>query len=149
MPIVTVSERLIASADDVWKRICDIESYPTFMDSVIRTRVLSEEVRSDGTTEAVTEWEVLLKGSVLKWSEREHRDPSKWRLTYEQVAGDLERFSGFWQVTRVTEEITEATLEVDFEIGIPMLRPMLEPVAVRAIERNSSDMLVSLGRRAD
>ncbi|OKI09450.1 hypothetical protein A6A06_01735 [Streptomyces sp. CB02923] len=148
MPKVTVSERLTATPDEVWARICDIESYPDFMDSVIRTKVLSHHEHDDGIVEAVTEWEVLLKGSVLKWSEREHRDAANRRLTYEQVAGDLERFEGYWQVTPLADGLTEATLEVDFEIGIAMLRPMLEPVAIRAIQRNSSDMLLSLGKRA-
>lgn len=148
MPVVTISERLHARAADVWARVCDIESYPTFMESVIATRVLSREPRPDGVVEAVAEWEVLLKGSVLKWSEREWRDPAAMCLRYEQVSGDLAKFEGFWQVTEIEPSITEATLEVDFEIGIPMLRSMLEPVAIRAIERNSSDMLLSLGKRA-
>jgi coenzyme Q-binding protein COQ10 len=61
----------------------------------------------------------------------------------------MERFQGHWQVTRITDEITEAALVVDFEIGIEMLRPMLEPVAVRAVHRNSTEMLRSLGPRAE
>lgn len=148
MPVVTVSKRLIARAEDVWERVCDIESYPQFMESVISTSVLSRQDRPDGIVEAVAEWQVLLKGSVLKWSEREWRDSALRRLTFEQVSGDLERFEGFWQVDEVGDGITEATLEVDFEIGIAMLRPMLDPVAVRALEQNSSDMLLSLGERA-
>lgn len=147
MPVVTVSERIHAPVQDVWARVCDIEAYPKFMESVIATSVSSRVERPDGIIEAIAEWEVLLKGSVLKWSEREWRDSANLRLTFEQVSGDLERFEGFWQVEEVGPEVTEATLEVDFEIGIAMLRPMLDPVAVRALERNSSDMLLSLGSR--
>lgn len=147
MPVVTVNERIQAPLQDVWARVCDIEAYPEFMDSVIATSVSSRVERADGIIEAIAEWEVLLKGSVLKWSEREWRDSANFRLSFEQVSGDLERFEGFWQVAAVDEEVTDATLQVDFEIGIEMLRPMLDPVAVRALERNSSDMLLSLGTR--
>ncbi|MBQ1082437.1 type II toxin-antitoxin system RatA family toxin [Nocardiopsis sp. B62] len=147
MPIVTVTERLQVSAEKVWDLVCDVASYPRFMESVISTSVLSESALENGHVEVVTEWEVQIKGSVLKWVEREIRYPERWRIDYTQQSGDLEVFQGFWQVVRVDDEVTEATLEVEFEIGVAMLKPMLEPVAARAIERNSSDMLLSLGRR--
>ncbi|MBR8740605.1 type II toxin-antitoxin system RatA family toxin [Nocardiopsis sp. MG754419] len=149
MPVVTVTERLQAPVDHVWSLVCDVASYPRFMESVITTNVLSESTRESGDVEVVTEWEVQIKGSILKWTEKEIRDPERRRIDYTQQSGDLEVFQGFWQVTPVDDDVTEATLEVEFEIGVAMLKPMLEPVAARAIERNSSDMLLSLGRRVD
>ncbi|PSM40863.1 hypothetical protein C6Y14_22895 [Streptomyces dioscori] len=148
MPVVTVSERLHASAASVWERVCDVESYPAFMEVVISTKVYNETARDDGGTEAMTDWEVLLKGSVLKWTEHEVRDHRARRIQYTQVSGDLEVFQGYWQVVAETDTVTRVTLQVEFEIGIAMLKPMLEPVAVRAIERNSTDMLLALGERA-
>src|SRR3954469_7184360 len=106
MPVVSITERLLAPAAAVWQQVCDIESYPTFMESVIATRVLSREARPDGVVEAVAEWEGLLKGSVLKWTEREWRDEAAMRLTYEQVDGDLQRFQGYWQVKEIDDRLT-------------------------------------------
>lgn len=149
MPIVTVTERLQAPAENIWDLVCDVASYPKFMESVVHTQVVSETPVGDGSIHVVTDWEVQLKGSILKWTETELRYPDRWRIEYTQQSGDLEVFQGFWQVTRIDDDVTEATLVVDFEIGIAMLKPMLEPVAARAIERNSSEMLLSLGQRFD
>lgn len=149
MPVVRVTERLLVPEEVVWNLVCDLESYPKLMESVISIGIVSEETAEDGTVDTIADWEIQLKGSILKWREHDRRDPANRRVTYSQVSGDMERFQGFWQVTRVTDEITEAVLEVDFEIGIEMLRPMLEPVAVRAVHRNSTEMLRSLGPRAE
>lgn len=149
MPVVRVTERLRVPEAEVWDLVCDVEAYPKLMESVIAIRVVSEETLPDGRTEAIADWEIELKGSILKWQERDTRDPVARRITYSQVSGDMERFEGFWQVTRIDDEVTEAVLEVDFEIGIEMLKPMLEPVAVRAVGRNSTEMLRSLGPRAE
>jgi coenzyme Q-binding protein COQ10 len=149
MPVVRVTERLLVPEELVWDLICDAESYPKLMESVLAITVVSETPGPDGTMDTVADWEVVLKGSILKWRERDHRDPAARRVTYSQVSGDMERFEGFWQVRKVSDEVTEAELVVDFEIGIEMLRPMLEPVAVRAVHRNSTEMLRSLGPRAE
>ena len=149
MPVVTVTERLLVPEQRVWDLVCDLESYPKLMESVVSIGIVSETPQPDGTVDTIADWEIVLKGSILKWRERDHRDPAARRVTYSQVSGDMERFQGRWQVTRVTDEITQAELVVDFEIGIEMLRPMLEPVAVRAVHRNSTEMLRSLGPRAE
>jgi coenzyme Q-binding protein COQ10 len=149
MPVVRVTERLLVPEEVVWNLVCDLESYPKLMDSVVSIGVVSETPGPGGTVDTIADWEIMLKGSILKWRERDHRDPAARRVTYSQVSGDMERFQGFWQVNKITDEITEAVLEVDFEIGIEMLRPMLEPVAVRAVHRNSTEMLRSLGPRAE
>ena len=149
MPVVRVTERLLVPEERVWDLVCDLESYPKLMESVVSIGIVSETPGPDGTVDTIADWEIVLKGSILKWRERDHRDPGARRVTYSQVSGDMERFQGHWQVSRITEEITEAELVVDFEIGIEMLRPMLEPVAVRAVHRNSTEMLRSLGPRAE
>jgi ribosome-associated toxin RatA of RatAB toxin-antitoxin module len=149
VPVVTVKQTLSVPADRVWELVCDIEAYPRLMDSVIATHLVEEVTHPTGVVEAVTDWEIELKGSILKWREREWRDPATRRITYVQVSGDLAKFEGYWQVTSIGEETTEAILEVDFEIGIEMLRAMLDPIAIRAIERNSAEMLQSLGRKVD
>ena len=149
MPVVRVTERLLVPEEVVWNLVCDLESYPKLMESVVSIGIVSEAPGPGGTVDTVADWEIVLKGSILKWRERDHRDPAARRVTYRQVSGDMERFQGFWQVSKITEEVTEAVLEVDFSIGIEMLRPMLEPVAVRAVHRNSTEMLRSLGPRAE
>lgn len=139
MPSVEVRETIAASVSRVWDLLLGVESYPDFMGPVRSIEILEE-----GDDWAVTSWEVELKGSVLKWTEREHRDPAGRRITYKQIDGDLEELDGFWQLRELSADSTEVLLSVRFEIGIPMLREMLNPVAERAIRDNSRKMLQSL-----
>ncbi|MEU4805086.1 SRPBCC family protein [Actinosynnema sp. NPDC023587] len=140
MPLVLVEELIASPVDQVWDVIVDVESYPRIMEPVRKVEVLS---RAD--EEVTTEWEVELKGSVLKWVEREVHDRESWHISYEQVSGDLEQFGGYWHLTTVDDGHTRAVLCVEFEIGIPMLKDMLDPVASRALEQNSRLMLRSIG----
>lgn len=149
MPFVAVSERLKSSVDAVWDLVRDVERYPSLMESVRRVERLSAGPEVDGASTSTVGWEVEIEGSVLRWVERETTDERRMRITFEQESGDLDRFRGHWQVTPVDAETTEVTLEIDFEIGIPMLREVLDPFATDAIRRNSVDMLLSLGPRAD
>ncbi|MGL4340009.1 MAG: type II toxin-antitoxin system RatA family toxin [Rhodoglobus sp.] len=144
MPSVIVKERLKASAEEAWALICDVRNYPSRMPSVSAISVHSESIDHDGATVAIVDWEIELKGSILRWTERDVRDPRQFRIDYEQISGDMEKFEGWWQVFEVEPGLTDVELVVDFEIGIPLLKPMLEPVAARAIEQNSSEMLLAL-----
>lgn len=143
MPIVEVKEVINRDIARVWERICDVDSYGDFMQPVRSVRTIS----TDGD-HSVVEWEVILKGSLMNWTESETRFPDRYRVEFEQIDGDLERFVGFWQLTALADTVTEAVLTIDFEIGIPMLRDMLDPVAERALRENSRQMLVSLNEES-
>ncbi|MGH8972970.1 MAG: type II toxin-antitoxin system RatA family toxin [Acidimicrobiia bacterium] len=140
MPTVEVTQRLAAPVEDVWRLVCAVEDYPRFMEPVRSVRVLSH-----GPNWSVHAWEVVLKGSVLTWVERQERDDGAHHVAYHQLDGDLEVFDGFWRLRALSPTATEAILVVRFEIGIPMLRTMLDPVAERAIRQNARAMLLSLG----
>ena len=139
MPTVEVQECLAAPVERVWELVTDITAYPRLMEPV-----RSLEVLRQGPNWVIAAWEVVLKGSILKWVEYEERHPEQHRLTYRQVEGDLDQFDGHWQLRSLGPDATEAVLLVRFEIGIPMLRDMLDPVAERAIRENSRKMLRSL-----
>lgn len=143
MPIITVNERLSSPIDEVWKLVENISAYPQFMEPVKKLNVLEEE-----GCFLTAEWEVELKGSLLKWIEREEKIAEEFRINFQQLSGDLECFEGYWQLNKVSETETEAILSVNFEIGIPMLRDMLNPVAERALRDNAIKMLRSLERIA-
>jgi ribosome-associated toxin RatA of RatAB toxin-antitoxin module len=139
MPRLKVTEVLDAPIESVWELICDLDAYPRIMEPVRSITVLES-----GKDWSIAEWEVELKGSILRWTEREDRHPRDYRVVYEQVDGDLEVLQGHWQLREVGGGNTEATLEIEFEIGIPMLRDMLNPIAERALRDNARIMLRSL-----
>lgn len=154
MPTVTVRETLDVPVDDVWNCIVDVASYPDFMTSVrtievLRTRVVPADRPGDpDLVEAVVGWETDIDDAVLRWVERELRDPGRRRVDFVQVSGDLEVFAGHWQVDGLDPGTTRVELSVHFEIGLDMLREVLDPYAMRAIEDNSRAMLASLQDRA-
>jgi ribosome-associated toxin RatA of RatAB toxin-antitoxin module len=144
VPVVVVSEKLQVPVEDVWRAVIDVESYPDRMDCVRRIECLEYTEGADGVQAAVVGWEVELDGSVLRWVEREHRDPARRQVTFEQVSGDLDVFRGTWTLLPYGDGGTEATLSVEFEIGMALLRDVLDGFATDAIRKNSAEMLRSL-----
>lgn len=142
MPNVEVSWNINAPLDEVWRAVNDIEAYPDFMDNVRRVEILSSTPE-----ERMSSWSVLLKGSVLEWTERETVDASRRRIAFRQVDGDLDLFAGAWQLTGGDDGRVVVSLDVEFEIGIPLLADMLNPVAARALRDNSTQMLSEIERR--
>jgi coenzyme Q-binding protein COQ10 len=138
MPLIIVRERIEGPIAKVWELVRNIEDYPRFMKPVQEVNVLS---RAGNVVEA--EWAVELKGSLLRWSERETCYPAEHRIDFVQIEGDLEKFKGHWDLKALSDEVTEVELQVDFEIGIPALRDMLNPVAEKALRENSITMLRS------
>ncbi|HEV3071808.1 MAG TPA: SRPBCC family protein [Solirubrobacteraceae bacterium] len=142
MPKVAVERIISAPAEEIWRTVNDVCSYPAYMSNVREVSIREE--RADGTR--VSSWSVLLKGSVLEWTELEHVDETARRIDFEQLDGDLDVFRGFWALNE-TEGGVEVSMQVEFEIGIPLLAEMLDPVAARALHDNSQQMLTEIERR--
>ncbi|MEF9384631.1 SRPBCC family protein [Ralstonia solanacearum species complex bacterium KE056] len=138
MPLIVVKELIEEPIAKVWELVKNVEDYPRFMKPVQEVKILS---RNGDTIDA--EWEVELKGSLLRWSEREICHPQDHRIDFTQIEGDLEKFEGHWDLKEVSDHATEVELLVNFEIGIPMLRDMLNPVAEKALRENAMTMLRS------
>ena len=143
MPRVRVNLTIDAPIDDVWRLVRDVEAYPEYMENVETVAVTAD----DGAGHREVAWSVLLKGSVLEWQQSETVFAEQFRIEFQQLDGDLDRFDGYWQLDDV-DGATEAELLVDFEIGVPLLAAMLNPVAERALEDNSKAMLLALESRS-
>ncbi|MEU4559557.1 SRPBCC family protein [Actinoplanes sp. NPDC023936] len=142
MPIVITEHTTEQPADRVWTALLDTESFASYMEEVSEIRI----VESDGDRR-LSDWAVLLKGSLLEWQEEELIDRDRRRIEFRQTEGDLAYFFGHWQVTEHEQGCT-VELRVEFDIGIPLMAEMLNPVAARALEDNSRRILGQLGERA-
>jgi ribosome-associated toxin RatA of RatAB toxin-antitoxin module len=136
---LTVEREVRAPAEVVWAHVNDIERYPDFTESVREVVV----TRREGT-ERDAAWEVLLRGSVLRWTERAVVDDDARTVTFHQLDGDLSHLAGTWRLTATTPVV--ARLEIEFEIGIPLLARMLTPIAVEALRENATAMLAGVDR---
>lgn len=126
-------------ASRVWRTIVDIERYPDYMPNVASTTVLEATAAGRLAT-----WELVLRGSILRWTERGTIDDAARRIAFEQVSGDLAVFRGEWRLEGGDGAPLRAVLDAEFEIGIPLLARMLDPVAVASLEENVGVMLRSI-----
>ncbi|GHJ16149.1 MULTISPECIES: type II toxin-antitoxin system RatA family toxin [unclassified Micromonospora] len=143
MPHVITRTVCAAGVDAVWAKLKDIESYPTYM-TVVRSVEIEREL-SDGRR--ISSWSVLLKGSVLEWREEEVVDEASRTLSFEQLDGDMDVFSGQWRVTAESGG-TVITMEATFDIGIPLLAEMLNPVAEKALRDSCVQIASAVGAQA-
>lgn len=143
MERLTVDLELQAPVEDIWAVLMDIERFSDYMSSVQWIRVLTAE----GATRTA-EWSVLLRGSVLRWTETATIDADAHRVDFVQVDGDLSVFQGAWTLEPLTPARTRAALSVEFEIGIPLLARMLNPIARESLQTNTVEMLRALEERS-
>jgi ribosome-associated toxin RatA of RatAB toxin-antitoxin module len=143
MPYVESSIEIKGDIEEVYKIASDMESYPQFMENVNSVEVLKRE--EDKT---ITAWVTEVDGRKLTWRERDIFDFQKNRIYYEQIEGDLKKFSGEWRFAE-KDEITEVMLTVDFDFGIPMLAPLLNPILKKKVISNSESMLSAIKQKAE
>lgn len=142
MPIVEVTKIISGSIDELWKLVCDVESYPEFVESVKKVTIIDKsEFQSE------VDWEVLFRGSSLQWREIEKRDPANYTMKFNQVYGDLEKFEGYWKLQPISKHETKVIVYTDFEIGIPNMKEAIDPLAIGLLKTNTKDMLDSIQKR--
>lgn len=140
MPIVEVSQVVQANLRDVYELVSDMAGYPKFMKSII-----SIDIRERGDGYTVSEWVAKLQGAKFRWVEKDLFHPEEWRITYDQVEGDLKVFRGYWALEEVPGG-TKVTLVTEFEFGVPMLSSLLNPVAKVAIRDNARTMVEGISK---
>lgn len=124
--------------EQIYATLCDFSTYAERCSAVRSVTVASESARA-----MVSTWEVNFQSGILRWQERDEFDPHKLEIRFEQIAGDIDEFSGTW---RVGGEPGHAHIHFDarFDLGIPMLADMLDPIAESAIRHNIHQIIGSL-----
>lgn len=127
-----------ACADEVFAVISDFSNYVELCESVrnITINKVSDQV-------SFTSWEVNFHSGILKWQERDTFDAETREIHFEQLAGDVDHFSGTWQVLPDGKD-SIITFKSRFDLGLPMLADMLDPVAKTAIRDNINSIITGL-----
>ncbi|MET9254321.1 type II toxin-antitoxin system RatA family toxin [Streptomyces sp. NPDC048182] len=120
----------IAGVDprDAFDRVKDFAAYPDLVD-VVRSVTVD---RTSDTYES-SDWEVYFRNGILRWRETDRFDVAALTITFEQVDGDFEEFSGTWSVVP-DEDGCRIAFETEFDFGIPSLAGILDPVAERVFK---------------
>jgi|ERR1017187_2091448 ribosome-associated toxin RatA of RatAB toxin-antitoxin module len=135
---VTLSATVAQDAKSVFEALADFGSYPRHMSSVRKVDLLTRSGSS-----CTSAWEVEFRNGLLRWTEKDDFDWNLLRITFEQIQGDLEVFSGRWEVSPLDIGCV-VTFAAVFDLGIPSLAAFLEPVAQNAIEENILNVLRGL-----
>lgn len=117
-------------ASVVYPIICDFERYPELTDAVV-----SVEVSDLGDGRSGCTWEVKFRRGILRWSEEDHFDPERHRVEYSLIEGDIDAFTGHWQIHDSPEGCRIEFL-CSFDMGIPTLAHMIEPIAAETLREN-------------
>ena len=123
---------------EVYQRLSDFAGYPAYA-----TSVRSVQVRHEPGGDTLSDWEVDFRGGILRWTERDEFFPAEARMTFVQLAGDLEVFTGVWQVEAGADSCV-VVFTTRFDLGIPTLEDVLEPIAEEALYENVESILSGL-----
>jgi len=126
------------TATDVYARLADFERYPQLSDavkSVVVTQVSETVTRS--------QWEVVFRAGLLRWTEEDHFDRDALRIDFHQLEGDVALFDGSWGCTD-TAGGSDITFAARLDMGIPSLADALEPIAVRTLVDNTFGIVTGL-----
>ncbi|MGY4523652.1 type II toxin-antitoxin system RatA family toxin [Pseudomonas sp. UBA4617] len=126
------------SAQQVYAAISNFSVYPQLCESVRNI-----EIETIAEHEVLSHWEVNFHSGILKWQERDVFDRDNLHIHFRQTAGDIEHFSGSWQVSE-TDGGASIAFRSCFDLGLPMLADMLDPVARQAIHDNISAIIQGL-----
>lgn len=138
MPSVLASKKVSGKIDDIYQLISDMPSYPRFMPDLLSVTLLSRELNK-----TTTHWISNVDGRKIEWTEEDLFYPQQYRIEYQQIKGDLKKFTGYWQLAETTEGV-EISLFVDFEFGIPMIAGLLNPLLKKKVRENSENMLTAI-----
>ena len=123
------------SAEVVFEQLCHMERYVESMKKIERLTVLTRTENA-----AQTQWEAVLDGRKIMWSEEDTYDKEAHKIAYRLIEGDFSEMAGSWRV-KDTEDGCTVTLNVSFAFGIPMLAMFVEPILKRKLEENSHMLL--------
>lgn len=138
MPSVLVSKKVSGNIDTIYQLISDMPSYPRFMPDLVSVDLLERAV-----DKTITHWISNVDGRKIEWTEEDRFYPELYKIEYQQIKGDLKKFSGYWQLKQEVDGV-EISLFVDFEFGIPMIAGLLNPLLKKKVRENSENMLKSI-----
>lgn len=163
MPRLEESIDIRGTMQAVYQIASDMENYPRYMADVEGIRVLSDEeiihlladlentarrdevlaIRAGPHRTTVTYWETYPEGTPIEWYEVDIflDDPTRPRIVYKLVKGDLHKFEGEWRFEQLDPETVRVTLVIDYDFNIPSLQEMIGPTLDIKLRENAQMML--------
>lgn len=134
--VVSTSRVLPAKRWQVLRLLLRAEDFPAYLPEVKECRILSRS-----RTESLTSWKVELEGIPLAWKEEAFFDFRRFTIEFNAVEGDLQKFSGVWQLREHALGGTEIFVEATLKIGIPILEQAMGGVLADKVLRYFENIL--------
>lgn len=119
------------TTDEVFDTVADFARYPDLVDAVVSVDVLP--AADDGSIPS--NWEVLFRKGILRWSEEDLLDRENGVITFTQTEGDFDVFEGGWEITATPGGVA-VTFRAKFDFGVPSMASIIDPVAGRVLLEN-------------
>ncbi len=140
---IQISRILRADPRKAFDVVYDVEHFPSFMPNVTAARVIS----SDGDRKTV-EWDMLIDGAPLNWTEDILYDRDLLTADFKALDGAFSHFDGTWRVWAGANG-TELEVSVFYDLGLPEIEDIIGPVLEERMRQNLDAMLESIEARVD
>ena len=135
MQTIELSHFIDKNVETVYKAVCDAESYPQYINSIISVRVLERSART-----AVTAWTIEVDGIRLTWQERDEYSPENFTVRFQMAQGDMAHYEGEWSVQPAPGGAILG-MKVSFDLGLPIISGMLQYLLTKKVESTCREII--------
>lgn len=139
MTVINRTALLPYSARQLFDLVCDVESYPNYMDGCVGARILR---RDEELVEARLD---LARGGINHSFSTRNRMREAQEITLELLDGPFEYFNGHWSFRALGDSACKITLYLEFKFS----SMLLGVAASRVFEKVTNNLVDAVGRRAN
>jgi ribosome-associated toxin RatA of RatAB toxin-antitoxin module len=139
---IQISKTLHVDPHRAFDVVYDVASFPTFMSSVTAAKVISHE-----GDHKVVEWEMLIDGAPLNWTEDIRYNRELLTADFKALDGVFLKFDGTWRVA-AGENGTELEVSLCYDLGLPEIEEIIGPILDERLRQNLDVMLENIETRA-
>ncbi|MEK7460684.1 MAG: SRPBCC family protein [Patescibacteria group bacterium] len=149
MATMTESRTITGSLQEVWDVVCDMPSFPKFMEDIYRVKIQEGSVESGRT---VTQWIAMNEGAPMIWIEEDLFDGETHTIDYHMRSGDLEKLEGTWKLEAIPALAdvmpqTRVIMFLVYEFGVPELQDLIGDAMDVKVVKNCKMMLDGIEQR--
>jgi coenzyme Q-binding protein COQ10 len=143
MPTIKVQVKIKKPANEVYKILKDMESFPSFMRDIKTLKIIRR--LHDGF---VTMWEVDIEGAPVSWKEEDIFDDTNFEIRFSMSEGNYKAYRGYWQI-QDRRHNCRLTLSTDFDWGIPILEAYVGKALEKKARRGLLGMLQAIKKKVE
>jgi uncharacterized membrane protein len=111
-------------AGELYAALCRLSEFPQYTPDILSVDV----------TGGTSRWVVPFRGGLVRWTQRDDRDPARQRIDFEQTDGDFVSLTGQWLVEPAQQGCT-FTCRITPRTSVPHLAGAIDPMIARVLLR--------------